>query len=406
MKQKNINLGAAILFVIFSLLFFVLFIRFFFIQTTGEVKGQTLAAKAEQMYSDTTKIDAKRGTIYDYKGEVIAEDRSSYSLIAILSEKMSPDPKKPKHVVDLDKTATELAKYINLSKSEIHHILKTGKDNGKFQVEFGSAGKDISLATKEKIEGLKLPGISFTRSMKRFYPNGIFASHVVGYTENKLNEKKVQETVGMMGIEKSLDSLLTGKDGSYQFESDIWGYLLPDGEEKITPAQDGKSVYLTLDRRIQIMLEDTLNKVANTYNPKKMVAIVANAKTGEILALGQRPTFNPETKGGLEGSWYNEAIELPFEPGSTLKIFTLAAAVEEGVFNPNEQFMSGQYVVTPKSKPVSDHNGGRGWGMISSLEGVQRSSNVLFVKLANEKMGFEKFKEYLKMFGFGRINWN
>ncbi len=122
-KQRNINLGAAALFVLFSLLFFVLFLRFLTIQTTGEVKGQTLAARAEQMYSESTKIDAKRGTIYDQNGEVIAEDRSSYSLIAILSEEMSPDPEKPNHVVDLEKTASELAKFINLSKSEIYYIL-------------------------------------------------------------------------------------------------------------------------------------------------------------------------------------------------------------------------------------------------------------------------------------------
>ncbi|WP_338469913.1 penicillin-binding protein [Niallia sp. XMNu-256] len=402
-KQRNINLGAAALFALFSLLFFVLFLRFLIIQTTGEVKGQTLAAKAEQMYSESAKIDAKRGTIYDNNGEVIAEDRSSYSLIAILSEKMSPDPEKPNHVVDLEKTASELAKFIDLPKSDIYKILKTGKDNNRFQVEFGSAGRDISLEAKEKIEDLKLPGISFSRSMKRFYPNGVFASHVIGYTENKLNEDKKNETVGMMGIEKSLNSILTGKDGSYQFESDIWGFLLPNGEEKITPAQDGKSVYLTLDQRIQIMLEDTLNKVDQEYNPKKMVAIVANAKTGEILGMGQRPTFNPETKEGLEGSWYNEAIELPFEPGSTMKIFTLAAAVEEGVFNPNEQFMSGQYVIDQKSTPISDHNGGRGWGTISYLEGVQRSSNVLFTMLANEKLGFDKLEAYLKSFGITKL---
>ena len=323
-KQKNINLGAAILFVIFSLLFFVLFFRFLFIQTTGEVKGQTLAAKAEQMYSDTTKIDARRGTIYDRNGEVIAEDRSSYSLIAILDKKMSPDPKKPNHVIDLEKTATELAKYIDLKESEIYTILKTGKDKERFQVEFGAAGRDISLTTKEEIEDLKLPGISFTRSMKRFYPNGVFASHVIGYAENQLNEKKGNETVGVMGVEKSLNSLLTGKDGYYQFESDIWGYLLPNGDEKITPAQNGKSVYLTIDRKIQIILEDALNKVSEELNPKKMMAIVANAKTGEILAMGQRPTFNPETKEGLNESWYNESIELPFEQGSTMKIFTLS----------------------------------------------------------------------------------
>lgn len=399
-KQRNINLGAAILFVIFSLLFFVLFFRFLFIQTTGEVKGQTLAAKAEQMYSDTTKIEAKRGSIFDSYGETLAEDRSSYSLIAILDKKMSPDPKKPNHVVDLEKTASELAKYIDLPESEIYEILKTGKDNQRFQVEFGSAGKDISLETKEKIEDLKLPGITFTRSMRRFYPNGIFASHVIGYTENVLNKNSQTQNVGKMGLEKSLNKILTGKDGSYQFKSDVWGYLLPDGDEKIKPAQDGKDVYLTIDRRIQIILEDSLNKVDKELNPKKMIAIVANAKTGEILAMGQRPTFNPETKEGLEKSWYNEAIELPYEPGSTMKIFTLAAAVEEGVFNPNEPLESGQYVVDPKSRPVSDHNNGVGWGTITFLEGVQRSSNVAFTKLANEKLGFNKLEEYLKKFGF------
>ena len=217
-KQRNINVGAAILFLIFSLLFFVLFFRFFFIQTTGEVKGQTLAAKAEQMYSDTTKIDAKRGTIYDQNGEIIAEDRSSYSLIAILDENMTTDPKKPNHVVDLEKTASQLAKQIDLTESEIYRILKTGKEKERFQVEFGSAGKDISFETKEKIEEMKLPGITFTRSMKRFYPNGIFASHVIGFTEKVQDKNNENQTVGKHGIEKSLNSTLVGKDGSYQFK--------------------------------------------------------------------------------------------------------------------------------------------------------------------------------------------
>ena len=104
--------------------------------------------------------------------------------------------------------------------------------------------------------------------------------------------------------------------------------------------------------------------------------------------MGQRPTFNPETSAGIENSWYNEAIETPFEPGSTMKIFTLSAAVQEGVFNPNETLQSGQYVIDPKSRPISDHNGGVGWGTITYLEGIQRSSNVAFAKIANEKLGF------------------
>ncbi len=398
-KQRNINLGATILFIIFGLLFFVLLFRFFYIQATGEVKGQPLAAKAAQQYSDSRIIEAKRGTIYDRNGEVIAEDRSSYSLIAILDKKMTNDPDKPNHVVDIDKTASELSKYIDMKESSIRKILKDGKKEKRFQVEFGAAGRDITYETKKKIEKLKLPGISFTREMKRFYPNGMFASHVIGFTETEKTEENKTITVGKLGLEKSLNDVLTGTNGSFKFESDLWGYLLPNGKEQIKAAEDGKDVYLTIDRKIQILLEDAMNKVVDEYSPKKIIAIVADPKTGEILAMGQRPTFDPETRIGIENSWYNEAVESSFEPGSTMKIFTLAAAIQEGVFNPNEWFQSGTYVIDPRSKAIRDHNGGRGWGSITYAEGIQRSSNVAFAKIANEKLGFETFRGYLTKFG-------
>ena len=261
------------------------------------------------------------------------------------------------------------------------------------------AGRDITYETKNKIEKLKLPGITFTRELKRFYPNGIFASHVIGFTETEQTEENKTITVGKLGLEKSLNDVLTGTNGSFKFESDLWGYLLPNGKEQIKAAEDGKDVYLTIDRKIQILLEDAMNKVVEEYNPKKIIAIVADPKTGEVLAMGQRPTFDPETRAGIENSWFNEAVETSFEPGSTMKIFTLAAAIQEGVFNPNEWFQSGTYVIDPKSKSIRDHNGGRGWGTISYAEGIQRSSNVAFAKIANEKLGFERFREYLTKFG-------
>src|SRR6476469_7002103 len=237
-KQRNINLGATILFIIFGLLFFVLLFRFVYIQATGEVKGQPLAAKAAQQYSDSKIIEAKRGTIYDRNGEVIVEDRSSYSLIAILDKKMTTDPDAPNHVVNIEKTASELSKYIDLKESDIKKILKDGKGKEKFQVEFGAAGRDITYETKKKIEKLKLPGITFTREMKRFYPNGIFASHVIGFTETEQIEGNKSTTVGKLGLEKSLNDVLTGTNGSFKFESDLWGYLLPNGKEQIKAAED------------------------------------------------------------------------------------------------------------------------------------------------------------------------
>ncbi|MEK4278530.1 penicillin-binding protein [Cytobacillus sp. FSL R5-0377] len=396
-KQPNINLGAAILFLIFSLLFFVLIFRFVSIQATGEAAGHALAAKAQQKYEREKTIQAKRGTIYDRNGEVIAEDTISYKLVAILDKSMKPD-----YVKDPGKTAAALSKAIDLEESEIYRILtKKTKDGDKpFQVEFGKEGRDLPLKTKREIEDMKLPGITFITDSKRFYPNGVFASHLVGYVEKKKTKTNTTDTVGMLGLEQSLNKALTGKDGKFSYESDIWGYLLPNGDQKIQPAQNGKDVYLTIDKKIQTFLEDSMNKVDEEYKPKKMVAVVADAKTGEILAMGQRPSFHPKTKEGIEDTWHNEVIENSFEPGSTMKIFTLAAAIEEGKFDPNEWYKSGSYKVTENSPAIRDHNQGRGWGSITYLEGVQRSSNVAFAKIVKEKLGYEKYREYLTKFGF------
>ncbi|NMO77232.1 penicillin-binding protein [Niallia alba] len=385
-KQPNINFGAAILFVLFCLLFFVLVIRFVYIQATGEVSGVELAAQAEKKHNTSRILEASRGSILDRNGEVIAEDAVSYKLVAVTDEKLSEhDKNNPVHVKDPETTSRELAKYIDLTESEIYRILT--KEGAK-QVEFGKAGKDLSYETKKKIEDLKLPGIQIVEGKKRFYPNGIFASHVIGYLE----ESDGKET-GRLGIEESLNKMLTGTNGSMQYSKDIWGYILPNSKDKIVPAKNGNDVYLTLDKKIQSFLEDTMNEVNDEYNPAKMIAIVANPKTGEILAMSQRPSFDPETREGITDSWHNEAIETNYEPGSTMKIFTLAAAVEEGVFNPNEEYKSGRY------EGIGDHNGGVGWGSISYLEGVQRSSNVAFAKLAKEKIGFDTFREYLTKFG-------
>jgi penicillin-binding protein 2B len=400
-KQPYMNAGAAILFGIFGLLFFVLLFRYLSIQITGEVDGQPLAAKAQQKYSREGNLAALRGVIYDRNGSVIAEDTNAYTLVAILDKKMTTNPKKPQHVKNPDKTAKELAKYLDMDQSEIYSILTKGIKSDKFQVEFGKAGRDITHQTKKKIEVLKLPGITFIRDSKRFYPNGIFASHLVGYVDRIEQKDKSITTIGKMGIEKALNNELTGKNGKINFETDLWGYILSDGKEKITPAQNGNDVYLTIDQKIQTFLEDAMNKVAKEYKPQKIIGIVADPKTGEILAMGQRPSFHPKTKEGIDKGWHNEAIETSFEPGSTMKIFTLAAAVQEKVFNPNETYQSGSYRVTNKDQAIHDHNGS-GWGTITYLEGVQRSSNVAFAKIAKEKLGFETFREYLTKFGFDK----
>uniref|UniRef100_UPI0037364431 penicillin-binding transpeptidase domain-containing protein n=1 Tax=Metabacillus halosaccharovorans TaxID=930124 RepID=UPI0037364431 len=387
-KNKNMNRGAAFLALIFGVLFFTIFIRFFYIQSTGSVHGQALAAKAEELYESQRTIEAKRGSILDRKGEVIAEDKSSYKLVAILDDKITTDPDNPQHVVDVQETAEKIAPLIDMEVNEVEEILS--KD--LYQVEFGSAGRDISHTLKEKIEELELPGITFNRDTQRFYPNGLFASHLIGYAQN---QEDTGETVGMMGLEKTLEKYLHEEDGYIKFEKDQYNWKLPNSDDEIVAPKNGNNVYLTIDQKIQTFLEDSMNQVVEEYSPEKIIAVVADPKTGKILAMAQRPSFDPNTRDIT--SYYNDVISYPFEPGSTMKIFTLASAIEEGVYNGNATFQSGSYAVGPSV--VRDHKRG-GWGVITFNEGVQKSSNVGFSILAKDALGTDRFYQYLDKFGF------
>jgi penicillin-binding protein 2B len=401
-NKNNRKIGAAILFVGFALLFFILFTRVLFIQTTGKAGGHELKNEALEKYRRTDVLEAKRGTIYDANKEVIAEDTISFTVAAILDASVTMNPKEPNHVTDPEKTAKVLAKYLDMDEVEILKRLK--KDGDPFQVEFGSAGRGLSNSVKRKIEDENLPGITFIRQAKRFYPNGKFASHLIGFTQQVEEEGKsgkiTFETEGQMGLEKSYEKYLKGKNGKIRYTSDLWGYLLPDRQEMIAEPEDGDDMYLTIDSKIQTFLEDALNEVEAQYEPTKAFAVIAEAKTGKILAMSQRPTFHPGTREGLGINWMNDLVEYSFEPGSTMKIFTLAAAIEEGVFNADETYKSGTYKVAG-TRPIRDHNSGEGWGVITYEEGVQRSSNVAMANLL-EKMKPGVFRQYLEDFRLGQ----
>lgn len=394
-KNNNINRGAAFISIIFALLFFTLMARFVYIQSTGKVDGVVLAALAEEKYTKQRAIEAKRGAIYDRNGNPIAEDTSSFSVVAILDEELTIDEDNPKHVVDPEETARKLAPLLKMDENEMYKILT--KPDRK-QVEFGTNGRDISTSLKQEIEALELPGIAFRRESKRYYPNGTFASHLVGYA-GKVTDKETKktDTVGMLGIEKDLDKYLHEEDGYMKFQSDTKGYKLPDAKEQIVAPDNGSNVYLTIDQTIQTFLEDAMNTAVKEYKPKKVIGVVANPKTGEILAMSTRPSFDPNVR-NIE-NYLNDVIAYPYEPGSTMKIFTLAAAIEEGVYNGNAKFASGSYSVGGET--IRDHNR-VGWGSITYDEGVLKSSNVSFAKIANEQLGTDKLLEYLGRFGLDR----
>ncbi len=397
MKKSKFQWGASTMLIIYGLLFFLMFFRIFYIQVTGQAEGQKLAAKAAARYEKTRTITADRGDILDRHGQVIAQDAISYRLVAVVNPKASKGTNRIMHVENPKKTAAILAKYINLDEEEIYKIL-TPENKDTYQVEFGSAGRDVNHTTMKEIMKEKLPGIIFMEDKKRFYPNGIFASNLIGIARKQNDATPEAPTVGKMGLEAIYNKELSGVNGSVHYKSDLLGYLLPNSKKMVQTAKDGDNVYLTIDRTIQNFLEDSMSKVYKQYNPESMVAVVANPKTGEILAVSQRPTFNPQTGEGLDNSWINEMTETTLEPGSTMKTFTLSTAIQEGKWNPNDTFQSGQYTVYDRT--IRDANQ-VGWGRITYLEGIQRSSNVGMANLL-KKIGDKTFINYMRKFGFGQ----
>ncbi|MGM9943754.1 MAG: penicillin-binding protein [Lysinibacillus sp.] len=385
------------MFAIYGGLFFLLFGRFFYIQSTGELHGYNLQAEAANKYARETVLAAERGRILDRNENIIAEDTLSYRLIAVVSEKATSNPDDPRHVIDARETARILAEYISWDEEKIYQQLT--KEGDPYQVEFGAAGRNISHEVKEAIDAHKIPGIIFVSDKKRYYPNGSFAAHLIGYAAKEEQPDGTFKTVGKMGLEKTYNEELTGEDGKVAYDSDIFGYLLANSEKMVQPAKDGSDIHLTLDKTIQNFLEDAMNRVEGTYNPESIVAVVADPKTGEILAMSQRPTFDPDTRIGLENGWLNKAIEDVLEPGSTMKTFTLAAAIDSGNWHPNATYQSGRYTLYDRT--IRDHNNGRGWGPITYLEGFQRSSNTAMAYML-EIMGSETYLDYVERFGFGQ----
>lgn len=390
-KIKKNKIGAVLLVSFFGLLFFILAVRYSYLMISGHSAGEDLTYRASEKYLRQSVAEPERGKIYDRNGKVLAEDTDSYKLVAILDKKMSEGSDKPKHVKDKEKTAKALSKIIDMDEKDILSKLKTKK---AFQVEFGQKGKDLTYKQKTQIEKLKLPGLTFETEKKRFYPNGNFASHLIGLADK---DQETNQLKGVAGAEKVFDSYLSGKKGENSYKQDIWGMLVPNSENSIK-AKNGDDVHLTLDSNIQVFVENALNEMDDRYKPKDLFAVVMDAKSGEILGYSQRPTFNPDTKKDFGKKWANDLYQNTYEPGSTFKTYGLAAAIEEGKFEPKKKFESGHREID--GFKIYDWNDD-GWGNIPMTTGFTYSANTLMMKL-QDLVGEDKAKAYYEKFGFGK----
>ncbi|HEI8097710.1 TPA: penicillin-binding protein [Enterococcus faecium] len=408
MEKKNLNpinnrkKVGIILFATSIGLFFLFAVRFSYIVIGGHVAGTSLAEKTKQLYQGSEVVKAKRGTIYDRNGVALAEDASSYSIKAILSKTYtSGDKKLYVEEKNFDKIAEILHKNLSIDKKDALNILEDGAKKELYQVEFGSYGKNISQETKQNIEAdMKKEGVAglyFVDHQARMYPNGVFSSHFIGYA---VPDKDENGLVGKLGLESAYNDILSGKDGKIIYQKDNFQNPLPGTVAEEEKAVDGQDIYTTLDSRLQSYLETLMDQVNEEYQPEELTAVLMKAKTGEILAMGQRPTFNPETMEGLTGKdaiWRNFLVQDSYEPGPTMKVFTTAAAIEEGEFNENETFQSGKIQV--EDATINDHDFGEK-GVLTMRQALSWSSNVGMVILEQRLGG--RWYNYLQKLGFGQ----
>lgn len=398
-KKKTIWMLPKQVFYIFFLCIFLLYLKLAFLSLSPVVYGKNIAEFASTRNTVRKTIKASRGNIFDSSSNPLAINVSSYTLIAYLDESRS-NGTTLNHVQDVSTTAQKLSEVLECSEEKIKTILENGIKNKKYQVEFGSVGKGITELKKDEILSLNLPGISFIESEKRYYPNGNFASYVIGYAKDKEVEKDGEittEMVGELGIEAKYNDELNGTDGYLEYQQDRYGYKIAGTKEINNEAKNGSDIYLTIDSSIERFVEGEIEEVQNTYNPEWTILTVMDAKKGEILGASSTPSFDPNVRD--VSSYENPFATTAYEPGSTMKIYTYMCALETGLYDGDETFKSGS--ITIGEDTINDWNN-KGWGKITLDKGFEYSSNVGVVNLIQKYLNKEKLKDCFKKYGFGK----
>jgi cell division protein FtsI (penicillin-binding protein 3) len=369
MRIKYIRLRILLVGVIFAMAFAAIGGKALLLQV---YQGSWLSRKASDQVEDSLKAVGKRGTIFDRRGHAMAVSIDVTS-IAI----------RPAQVKDSETAAKELARVLKRKPQEMKERLASRKP-------FVWLKRQATPKETEAVKQLRIPGIEFVSETSRFYPNRALAAHVLGFTG--------MDGKGLEGVEFFYDSHLRGADTSVKILRDAHGNGFqsePPGDEDAS----GKNLVLTLDQNIQFTAETSLAEAVEKNRAKSGMAVVMAPRTGEILALALAPAFNPnafdEVKKPL---WRNRAITDPFEPGSTLKVFSAAAALEFANLSPKTTFHCENGAYRIGKNTVHDVHR---YGMLSLQDIIKYSSNIGAVKIS-EKVGAEKLHHTLRLFGFGQ----
>ena len=366
--------------------------------------GTDLSAYADSANTVHEVLKATRGNIYEKNGTIIAQDQQTYNIVCILSPNRPAVNGMVTYVQDVEGTARKLADILDADYDTLYTYLNQWETKQLFQTELGTAGRNLSKSTMEKIQELNLPGIEFTDSIERVYPLGSFASNLIGYAQSD----ETGSTIGKMGTELYLDSYLAGVDGSRTYQADANGYILPGMREELVSAVNGYDVHLTLDQEVQEALEEAFLTTIDRFDSQRVWGAVVELDTGKILGWGQYPSFDPNE---LEIADYNNyGTQLPYEAGSTMKTFTWAAAIDYVVYDGDAEVYGGPYCYVsdendnPKRVQSSGsciYNAGRrNYGVTTYDHGMIYSANTITLEVQNTLITPQIHLDYLKRFGF------
>ena len=372
---NNIHIRIRFVLIVVCVLLILIIFRVFYIQV---FKYNKLSSLAESLWSRELPITADRGEIRDRNGKILATNITTTSLVVI-----------PNQIQNKEEVATKLAEILGVTYEEMYrHISK------KTSIErVHPEGRQLSYDVAEQINNLGYDGVYLVKESKRYYPYGNVLSHVLGYVGI--------DNQGLSGIELNYDDYLTGENGAIKYFSDGKGNRLEMTEIYEEP-QNGINVDLTIDIDLQLAVENELDNVMAKYNPEQALIMAMNPKTGEILAMSSRPNFNPNEyqTASVEVINRNLPIWMTYEPGSTFKIITLSASLEEQTINLfNDNYYDGGSITVEGARIKCWKAGGH--GAETMLQVVENSCNPGFVVMG-QKLGAETLLKYINNFGFGK----
>ncbi len=347
------------------------------------VRGDEYQQQALRNRMREVPLEAKRGAILDRNGRELA--------VSVSAPSVGVFPAEVKKSRQEHEIAAQLAAILGLPEDQVLRNITRNES-------FWWVKRKVTFEQGAQIKSLRLPGVQVVEETQRFYPNQTLAAHVLGIAGI--------DNQGLEGLELYYDKLLRGTPGNLVIEKDARGRDIPHARQGYIPPEDGLSLVLTIDETIQYIAERELDLLMQgPSSPKGATVIVMDPKTGDILALANRPTFDPNNFRNFPvANRRNIAVSDNYEPGSTFKIITAAAALEEGVVGLNERFYDPGYIKVGK-ETIKCWRTGRPHGSQSFVEAVQNSCNPVFVtvglRMEDRRKG--SFYDYIEGFGFGKV---